>query len=151
MPRHDALVYRLRRFRVAMLAAVAFPWVIDVLLAPFFGWYGSALRAAIFLVIDALLVFFAWRRPAGIAAIVIIVRLCLGAVVFLKWGNDVGHVYGVVLGAGAILLVALLVPMWLPLRRERRRAQLARVDAMTSRPDRKALKRRAKIEKQGYL
>jgi hypothetical protein len=30
-------------------------------------------------------------------------------------------------------------------------AQLARVDAMTSNPDRRALKRQARIQKQGYL
>jgi hypothetical protein len=105
----------------------------------------------ILLIVDSLLAFFAWRRPAGIAAILIIFRLCLGAAAFLGWGTGVGRVYGALLGAAAVLLIALLVPMWLPLQRERRRAELARVDAITSSPDRGALKRRAKIEERGYL
>jgi hypothetical protein len=136
---------------VAVCAVVALPWIVDVVLAPFLGWHMSALRAAILLAIDGVLVFFAWRNPAGIAAILIIVRLCLGSAIWLMWGDGVGRGYGVVLAASALLLSALLVPMWMPLRRERLQAQLARVDAMTSRPDRQALKRRAKIEERGYL
>jgi hypothetical protein len=151
MVRHDALTYRLRRFRVTLLGAVALPWVFAVLLAPFFAWHASALRIAIFLIVDGLLAFFAWHRPAGIASILIIVRYGLGAASFLGWGTGVTRVYGAMLGAASVLLIALLVPIWLPLRRERRRLQLAHLDAMTSTPDRRALKRRAKIEERGYL
>jgi hypothetical protein len=134
-----------------MLGAVALPWAFAIVLAPFFAWRASALRLVIFLIVDVFLAFFAWRHPAGIASILIIVRYGLGAASFLSWGTGVTAVYGAMLGAAAILLIALLVPMWLPLRRERMQAELARVDAMTSNPDRRALKRQARIEKQGYL
>jgi hypothetical protein len=147
------MTYRLRRFRIALLAVIALPWIIDVLLAPFFGWHISALRVAIALVVDGVLVFFAWRNPAGIASIVVIVRLGGGAALWLLWSRATGvsRAYGVVLAVCAVLLIALLVPMWLPLRRQRLQSQLARIDAKTSNPDRRALKRQAKIEQRGYL
>ncbi len=78
-------------------------------------------------------------------------RLCAGGVLFLGWGSGVGRVYGAVLGIVAILLIALLAPMWRPLRQERLRMQMERVDAMTSNPDRAALRRQAKINERGYL
>jgi hypothetical protein len=153
MVRLDATTYRLRRFRVALVAVLALPWIIDLLLAPFFGWHMSALRAAIFLLVDGVLVFSAWRNPAGIASIVVILRLSGAAALWLLWSRatGVGRAYGVVLAVCAVLLIALLVPMWLPLRRQRMQSQLARVDAKASNPDRQALKRQAKIEQRGYL
>jgi hypothetical protein len=150
MVRQDALTYRLRRFRVVLLVAVTLPWAVQVLLAPFFGWHASAMRTLMLLVVDGLLAFFAWRRPAGLAAVLVIMRLCTGAVLFLGWGSGVGRVYGAVLAVVVILLIAFLVPMWRPLRRERLRSQMERVDAMTSIPDRAALRRQAKIEERGY-
>jgi hypothetical protein len=152
MAREDASTYRLRRFRVAMAAFVALPWVLRVLLAPFFGWHMSLARTAFGLALDGLLVSFAWRNPSGIASILITLRLIGGAAVGFWWGGGVAvSVSSVLLCAEGVLLVWLLAPMWLGLRRDRRQAQLARVDAMTLRPDRRALKRQAKIDKRGYL
>jgi hypothetical protein len=151
MARYSAQTYRLRRFRVALIVVIALPWFVDVLLAPFFAWHMSVLRTAILLAVDGLLAFGAWRNPAGLATILIIVRLALDAALWLVWGKGVGLVYGVVLALGALLLVVLVVPMWLPLRKARWQAKLAGVDAMTSGPDRSALKRSARIEEQGYL
>jgi hypothetical protein len=51
----------------------------------------------------------------------------------------------------AILLIWLLAPMWRSLRREHVQAQLARIEASASQPDRHALKNRAKIERRGYV
>jgi hypothetical protein len=103
-------------------------------------------------VLDGLLVFFVWRNPSGIASILITLRLLAGAALGFWWGGGVAvQVYSVLLCAEAVLLAWLLAPMWLGLRRDRRQAQLARVDAMTLRPDRRALERQAKIEKRGYL
>src|SRR5438477_12120119 len=112
MARHDARTYQLRRFRVAMLAVLTLPWFLAVLLVPFLGWHMSVVRTAIALAVDALLLFCAWRNPAGVAAILIIVRLALTSALWFWWGNDVAvGVYAAFLGAGAVLLAVLLAPM----------------------------------------
>jgi hypothetical protein len=158
MARLDPFAYRLRRFRVAVVTAVALPWVVELLLVPFYGWNGSALRNAILVAVDALLVFFAWRRPDGLATILIIVRLSVGAAMFLWFGSGLAFAYGVLTGVAAVVLLALLVPMWTPLRRERLQvrkerqlARLRRLDESTSVPDRRAFERQQKIEERGYL
>jgi hypothetical protein len=152
MPREDASIYRLRRFRVAVVGIVTLPWVLSALLTPFFGWHMSLVRTLFGLGVDCALVFFAWRNPSGLAPILITLRLILGAAVSFWWGGVVAaDLYAVLLCVEATVLVWLLAPMWRTLRRDRRQAQLARVDAMTLQPDRRAIKRRAKIEKRGYL
>src|SRR4030081_1988090 len=124
MAREDASIYRLRRFRVALAAIVALPWVLSVLLAPSFGWNMSLARTAFGLALDGLLVFFGWRNPSGIASILITLRLICGAALGFWWGGGVAvHVYSVLLCAEAVLLIWLLAPMWLGLRRGRRQAQ----------------------------
>jgi hypothetical protein len=112
----------------------------------------SLARTSFQLVLDGLLVFFAWRNPSGIASMLIALRLICGAALFFWLGGGLAvQAYSVLLCAEAVLLVWLLAPMWLDLRRDRRQAHLARLDAMMLRPDRRALKRQAKIETRGYL
>jgi hypothetical protein len=100
MARADASTYRLRRFRVAIAAIVALPWVLKVLLAPFYGWHMSLARTVFGLVLDGLLVWFGWRNPSGIAPILITVRLIGGAAVGFWWGGGVAvYVYSILLCA----------------------------------------------------
>ena len=89
MTRADAATYRLRRFRVAIAAIVAPPWVLQVLLAPFYGWHMSLIRTAFGLALDGLLVWFGWRNPSGIAPILITLRLIAGAALGFWWGGGV--------------------------------------------------------------
>jgi hypothetical protein len=152
VPSESAVVYQLRRFRVAVAAVVLLPWLLRLVFLPFFGWHQSFGWAAFGLVLDAALLFFAWRNPSGLAALWIVCRLLVGAALGFAFSHGaVSYGVAALSLSEAILLIWLLAPMWRSLRREHVQAQLARIEESASQPDRHALKNRAKIERRGYV
>ncbi len=150
-PEHMA-VYQLRRFRVAIAAVVLLPWLLRLLVVPFLGWPRSLGSTAFGLILDAALLFFAWRNPSGLGPVLIVCRLLVGAALaFVVFHGAVPYGIAVLSVSEAILLIWLLAPMWRSLRREHVQAQLARIEESATQPDRRALKNRAKIERRGYV
>jgi hypothetical protein len=157
VPREDEAVFRLRKFRAAVAAVVAFPFVLTVPLCLLSG-SRLALSSLVFaLTLNGLLVFFAWRKPGGFASWWVVLRQFSTAVCYFSLGDDdFAPILGTIEVLSGVLLVWLLISMWGDIRRQRadEKELLRTIDAFSRREARSAMRARAKAERrmqrQGY-
>jgi hypothetical protein len=148
--------FELRRFRVALIAVVAAPWILGAVLV-LFGWHYASGWVVLQLVLDVTLTVFAFRSPGGFATWWIVLRLVTGVIAAVVVGTSAyAFVYGALEAAAAVLLILLVIPAGrfarttrISKRRERRRVR--RGYAPSQYEVRRAAKRQARIERDGYL
>jgi hypothetical protein len=151
------MVSEVRGLRMVLLIAIVLPWVVWLLYRPFVGWHWPDVLT-VRLVVDAALAAFAWRRPTGIAANLVFVRVSVSALFTLAYSRSGwGTAMAIIDASLAVLLVVQFVQMyrwggWGPLAQERREAQERHTDERYAKADRRASETRyARLERRGQL
>ena len=145
---------RLRRFRVALFALMVIPWALTGVLVVLRGTPVRLGWLAFGLALDALLLFFAWRKPWGVATCIIGFRFLLSAVLDLWIGHTLLlFVYGTFDAVAVLVLAALIVAMRGDRRRHRaeQRAFEARIDADGPWEVQEAARHWARRARRGYV
>jgi hypothetical protein len=135
-----------------VVVILAWPWILNLPLVPFRGTGVPVIASALSLLLACALGYFSWRNPSGLAPRIVIAGLFVSTVVSIARAQsafDLGR--GAIQGVEALVLVALLVPIWRELRREHRNALHSRVDVATAPIDRRALNRVSKNKRRGYF
>jgi hypothetical protein len=148
--------YRLRRFRVVLVAVLAAPWLASAVLV-LLGWHYSNRWVGLQLLLDLALTAFALRSPGGFATWWILLRLLGGAIGAVLIGQSVyAFAFGAFDALAAVLLIVLVMPASRPARRERarrrlERQQIRRGEVQSAYEVQPSMNRQARIERDGYL
>jgi hypothetical protein len=137
----------MRRFRVALVAIVAWPWVVGIVVCVA-TWSAPSARLLAPLLIDTMLVIASLRKPWGLAPFFIVLRYVLGALlVFLPDG--IVWWWAAIQAVEAAALAWLLWPIWRErgvLRLEHDSGYRERVEAAYEDGDRRSSSRRTERE-----
>jgi hypothetical protein len=136
--------FELRRFRVALTALMAWPWMFAIGVA-LVTWTRPTAWWLVPAFVDALLLIASLRKPWGLAPILVVLRFAFGTASFLFRSGSAWW-WALVNAAELAIMIVVLIPIWRRFRGHDLRVRRERVERAYEEGDRRSSSRRTERE-----